>query len=72
MRITDPEGVKHYFAWTNNLCLTDSTIDVRVNYLVYEQTDKQGKVTRWAWVTNLPLTARTVESVMRAGRALED
>jgi hypothetical protein len=69
LRITDPEGVKHYFAWTNNLCLTDSTSDVRVNYLVYEQTDKQGKVTRWGWVTNLPLTARTVESVMRAGRA---
>ena len=69
LRITAPTGVKHYFAWTNNLCLNDSTIDVSGNYLVYEQTDTQGKVTRWAWVTNLPLTARTVESVMRAGRA---
>ena len=39
-----------------------------VNYLLYEQTDKKGKVTRWTWVTNLRLTARTVESVMRIGR----
>jgi len=29
---------------------------------------KKGKVTRWTWVTNLPLQARTVESVMCAGR----
>jgi Transposase DDE domain len=68
LRLTDEQGVQHYFAWTNDLCLADSAIDVTVNYLLYEQTDKKGKVTRWTWVTNLPLTARTVESVMRTGR----
>jgi hypothetical protein len=68
LRLTDPEGVQHYFAWTNDLCLCESATDVRVNYLLYEQTDKQGKITRWTWITNLPLTARTVERVMRAGR----
>jgi Transposase DDE domain len=68
LRQTDPQGVKHYFAWTNELCLCESAIDVTVNYLFYEQTDKRGKVTRWSWITNLPLSARTVESVMRAGR----
>ncbi len=68
LRHTDPQGVKHYFAWTSGLCLCESAVDVRVNYLRYEQTDKQGKVTRWSWITNLPLTARTVERVMRAGR----
>lgn len=68
LRLTDERGVQHYFAWTNDLCLADSAIDVTVNYLLYEQTDKKGKVTRWTWVTNLPLTARTVESVMRTGR----
>jgi hypothetical protein len=41
---------------------------VKVNYLLYEQTDKRGKVTRWTWVTNLPLAKSTVEKVMRAGR----
>jgi Transposase DDE domain len=69
LRITDPQGIKHYFAWTNDLCLCESAIDVSVNYLLYEQTDKKGKVTRWTWITNIPLNARSVESVMRAGRA---
>jgi hypothetical protein len=69
LRMTDPQGIKHYFAWTSALCLCESAIDVRVNYLLYEQTDKQGKVTRWTWITNIPLNARSVEPVMRAGRA---
>jgi hypothetical protein len=69
LRITDPQGIKHYFAWTNDLCLCESAVDVTVNYLLYEQTDKQGKVTRWTWITNIPLNARSVEPVMRAGRA---
>ena len=69
LRITDPQGIKHYFAWTNDLCLCESAVDVSVNYLLYEQTDKRGKVTRWTWVTNIPLNARSVEAVMRAGRA---
>ncbi len=69
LRITDPQGIKHYFAWTNDLCLCESAIDVSVNYLFYEQTDKKGKVTRWTWITNIPLNARSVEAVMRGGRA---
>jgi hypothetical protein len=64
----DARGVQHYFAWTRDLCLCDSAVDVKVNYLLYEQTDKQGKIRRWTWITNLPLRARTVEQVMRAGR----
>ncbi len=68
LRLTDPEGIQHYFAWTSDLCLCESATDVKVNYLLYEQTDKQGNVTRWSWATNLLLTQRTVESVMRAGR----
>ena len=55
LRITDPQGIKHYFAWTNDLCLRESAIDVNVNYLLYEQTDKKGKVTSWTWITNIPL-----------------
>ena len=67
--LTDPKGIKHYFAWTGGLCLCESAIDVSVNYLLYEQTDKQGKATRWTWITNIPLNARSVEALMRAGRA---
>lgn len=67
--MVDPTGIRHYFAWTNNLCLCESAVDVTVNYLLYEQTDKRGKTTRWTWVTNIPLNAKSVESVMRAGRS---
>ncbi len=66
LRKTD-NGVDRRFAWTNNLVLCDSALDV--NYLRYEQTDRKGKTTRWTWITNLPLTKATVERVMRAGRA---
>jgi hypothetical protein len=69
LRTKDPKGNKHYYAWTNELCLCDSAVDVKVNYLYYEQTDKKGKVTRWTWITNLPLNIRSVEAIMRAGRA---
>lgn len=68
-RQTDAQGGEHYFAWTTDLCLCDSAVDVKVNYLLYEQTDRQGQVQRWTWITNLRLTARSVEPVMRAGRS---
>lgn len=69
LRFTDQQGIKHYFAWTNSLTLNDSSIDVSVNYLLYEQTDKDGSITRWTWITNLPLSQRSVIKVMRAARA---
>jgi len=69
LRQTDAAGLQHYFAWTSGLCLCESATDVRVNYLLYEQTSTKGVVTRWTWITNLPLSARTVERVMRAGRS---
>lgn len=69
LRLIDEAGIEHYFAWTSNLVLNDSSIDVRVNYLLYEQRDKDGQVTRWTWITNLRLTRRSVVAVMRAGRA---
>jgi hypothetical protein len=65
---TDNKGTKHYFAWTNALSLCESAVDISVNYLLYEQTDKLGNLTRWTWITNLALTSRSVEKVMLAGR----
>ena len=69
LRMKDDQGVEHYFAWTNDLCLSESAIEIKVNYLIYEQRDKKGEVTRWSWITNLALEARTVEKVMRIGRS---
>ena len=69
LRLRDEHGVRHYYAWTNGLCLCESAIDITVNFLLYERTDQDGQVTRWTWITNLVLSARTVEKVMRGGRA---
>ena len=69
LRQRTPDGVQHYYVWTNDLCLCERATDVKVNFLQYEQTTPDGVVKRWTWMTNLPLTARTVERVMRAGRS---
>lgn len=68
LRRTDAEGVQHYYAWTKELCLCESATEIKVNFLLYEQTTPDGQVKRWTWITNLRLEARTVERVMRAGR----
>jgi hypothetical protein len=65
----DEDGVQHYYAWTNDLCLCESAADLKVNFLLYEQTTPDGKVKRWTWITNLTLQVRSVEKVMRAGRS---
>jgi hypothetical protein len=69
LRQKTPDGVQHYYCWTNELCLCESATDIKVNFLLYEQTTPEGVLTRWTWITNLPLRARTVERVMRAGRS---
>lgn len=66
---TDETGRRQRFSWTEGLYLCDSAPDVRVNCLWYEEEDKAGKITRWTWITSLPLERRTVEKVMKAGRA---
>lgn len=64
-----PDGVRHRYTWTSQLCLNDSALDVSVNFLRYEEIRPDGQFTTWTWVTNLPLTKRTVERVMRVGRS---
>lgn len=69
LRQIDAKGIQHDYVWTNELVLCDSAPDLRVNFLLYEQTTPDGEVKRWTWITNLQFTARTVERVMRAGRS---
>ncbi len=68
-REIEETGIKQDFRWTENLFLCSAAADVKVNFLWFEETDRAGKVTRWTWATSLPLTKKTVEKVMRAGRA---
>jgi hypothetical protein len=69
LRQTTPDGVKHRFVWTNELCLCESATDVKVNFLWYEQTLPDGTVKRWMWITHIVLTQRNVETIMQGGRA---
>jgi hypothetical protein len=69
LRQTAAKGLQHAYVWTNELVLCDSAPDVKVNFLLYEQTTPDGEVRRWTWITNLQFTARTVQRVMRAGRS---
>ncbi len=61
------QGVKHDFRYLNNLPFNSSHPDLRVNVLLYEQTDKQGKTTRFSWVTNLALNHKNLEHIMAMG-----
>jgi hypothetical protein len=68
-RTLDSAGTTHYYEWTNGLWLCESACDVKVNFLFYEERKANGEVKRWTWITNLKLSQRTVEKVMRGGRA---
>ena len=69
LRQTDEKGGQHYYAWTSDLCLCESATDVKVNFLLYQQTAADGQVKCWTWISNLPLNIRSVDKVMRAGRS---
>lgn len=66
---TDEQGRTGRFSWTEDLYLCQSAADQKVNCLWSEEEDRNGKTTRWTWITSLALEHRTVEKVMKAGRA---
>ena len=51
------------------MTLNSAYPDVRVNVLVYEQTDKKGKTTRFSWISSITITKVNVEAIMRIGRS---
>jgi Transposase DDE domain len=62
-------GITHEFEYVNNVLLCNAAPDVRVNFIQYRQTDKQGKTTTFTWITNIVLSANKLFDIMRAGRA---
>jgi hypothetical protein len=34
LRLRDERGVEHDFAWTNDLCLNESAVEIKVNFLL--------------------------------------
>jgi len=71
--IDDPNqnDIHHSFRCLNNVPLNKCSKDkLRINFLEYWQTDKDGKVTRrFSWVTDFEITTKNAYDLMRAGRA---
>ena len=62
-------GVKHQFEYINNVLLCSSSPKLRVNFIHYSQTDKNGKKTTFTWITNIKLAQNKLISLMKAARA---
>src|SRR5256885_13018305 len=61
-------GVMHRFRFVNNVPLTASRADVRVNLIEYWEIG-QDKGQHFSWVTDLRVSKRNVYKLMRGGRA---
>jgi hypothetical protein len=62
-------GTTHRFEWSNNLVLCNAQPSTRVNFLYYQQIDKNGKTTTFTWITNISIDQNKVWALMKAGRA---
>jgi Transposase DDE domain len=61
--------VTHHFEWANNVLLCNADPNLRVNFVCYQQTDKNGKTTTFTWITNIPLAQNKIFEIMKAARA---
>ena len=61
-------GVKHHFEYVNNVLLCSSSPQLRVNFIQYTQTDKNGKKTTFTWITDIKLAQNKLKSLMKAAR----
>lgn len=65
----DEKGYKYELSWVNNLPLNSTRADIRVNMLLYKQTNPKGKQTSFSWICNIKLHKRNAKLVMQAGRS---
>lgn len=62
-------GVKHQFEYVNNVLLCNTSPQLRVNFIHYTQTDKNGKKTTFTWITDIKLAENKLKTLMKAARA---
>jgi hypothetical protein len=70
----DKNGIIHRYRYINQIPLNDSHFDLNVNFLIYQEINPKGpkgkqKVKNFSWVTDIELSEKTLEIVMRGGRA---
>jgi hypothetical protein len=61
-------GVVHRFRFVNDVPLNASNTDVRVNFIEYWEIGNS-QTQHFSWVTDLRVSKRTVDRLMRGGRA---
>lgn len=66
---TEPNGIHKRYRWLNGIPLNEEQFDCEVNFLEYWETHLNGEVLHWSWVTDIPLNLKTIEVVMKGGRA---
>jgi Transposase DDE domain len=62
-------GITHEFEYVNNVLLCNAAPNVRVNFVQYRQTDKQGKTTTFTWITDIVLASNKLFNIMQTARA---
>ncbi len=68
VEVRTPKGVEQVYRWVNDLNYQDSEgRHWRLNAIVCEETDADGKKTTWAWLSGLKVTAKTVQEVASKG-----
>lgn len=65
----DAKGLLHRFEFFNQVSLNEANADCKVNFIHYQQVDKQGRTTTFSWVSSLPVSKRTVFRIMQAARS---
>ncbi len=70
MKDLEKPEITHTFRFLNETPLNQSNLDLKVNFLVYEEHNaKTGKTQYFSWVTDFPITVENAYILMRGGRA---
>jgi hypothetical protein len=66
--VIDGKIIRKY-KYINNISLNASNNDLKVNFLDYYETNKNGFTTRFSWITDIEIKEDNIYEIMRAGRA---
>jgi hypothetical protein len=66
---TEQDGTRRVYRWLNGAPLNETQFDLDINFLEYWEYRPNGVKHHFSWVTDIPLEAKTVEVVMKGGRA---
>lgn len=65
---TTEDGRTHHYRFINNVPLNQTT-GFEINFVEYNEIDKNGSVNYFSWVTDIEITSENVYQIMRGGRS---